>query len=136
MEYVNFNDSSIPIGKRKQAFVKWAMSNGTSLRRAQTIANRKFGFERKGKYLVKLINADCMDLSSFRDFTWEDACRIDFRKAESVVICCDVYYAPFEAIKGFFSEYTLFGNLPDSFDDADNWAKENGYQVIERILLS
>ena len=52
MEYVNFNDERIPIGKRKVAYVKWAMSKGTSKIQAQKQANTKFGFEKKGKLLV------------------------------------------------------------------------------------
>jgi hypothetical protein len=47
MKYVNFNDKSLPIGKRKQAYVKWAVSQGTELKDAQRQANRKFGFEQK-----------------------------------------------------------------------------------------
>lgn len=43
MKYIDFNDESIPVGKRKVAFVKWAMSKGTEKIEAQRIANKKFG---------------------------------------------------------------------------------------------
>ena len=46
-KYVNFNDKSVPIGKRKQAYIKWAVSKGTELTTAKKQANTKFGFERK-----------------------------------------------------------------------------------------
>lgn len=46
-KYVNFNDESLPIGKRKQAYVKWAVSQGTKLDAAKRQANKKFGFEKK-----------------------------------------------------------------------------------------
>ena len=44
MKYVDFNDASLSIGKRKQAYVKYAVSKGTSLIVAQRQANRKFGY--------------------------------------------------------------------------------------------
>jgi len=47
MEYVDFNDSSVPLGKRKVAYVKWAMSKGTEKIKAQRQANKKFGYENK-----------------------------------------------------------------------------------------
>jgi len=47
MKYVDFNDESIPIGKRKVAYVKFAMSKGTSQVSARTQANKKFGWEEK-----------------------------------------------------------------------------------------
>ena len=43
MKFVDFNDTSIPIGQRKVAYVKWAVSKGTDLIRAKKQANRKFG---------------------------------------------------------------------------------------------
>lgn len=44
MAYIDFNDSSIPLGKRKQAFVKWLMQRqGLSLREARIACSRKFG---------------------------------------------------------------------------------------------
>ena len=45
MNYVDFNDNKIPIGKRKQAYIKFAIKNGTDLRQAKIQANKKFGFE-------------------------------------------------------------------------------------------
>ena len=47
MEFINFNDDSLPIGKRKQAYVKWAVSKGTDIVSAKKQANKKFGFEKK-----------------------------------------------------------------------------------------
>lgn len=47
MKYIDFNDSSLPLGKRKVAYVKWAVSKGTELIKAKTQANRKFGYEIK-----------------------------------------------------------------------------------------
>jgi hypothetical protein len=52
MKYVDFNDSNLPIGKRKVAYVKWAISKGTDRLSAMSQANRKFGFEQKGKKVV------------------------------------------------------------------------------------
>jgi len=47
MKYIDFNDASLPIGKRKQAYVKWAISKGTDPLKAKIQANKKFGFEKK-----------------------------------------------------------------------------------------
>lgn len=47
MSFIDFNDNSIPIGKRKQAYVKWAVKNGTDITKAKRQANKKFGFEQK-----------------------------------------------------------------------------------------
>jgi len=44
MTFIDFNDTSIPVGKRKVAYVKWAMSKGTKKIQAQRQANRKFGY--------------------------------------------------------------------------------------------
>ena len=46
MKFIDFNDTSIPTGKRKQAYVKYAVSKGTSLLEAQRQANKKFGYTR------------------------------------------------------------------------------------------
>jgi hypothetical protein len=43
-KFINWNDTSIPIGVRKVSYVKWAVSKGTSLIKAKTQANKKFGF--------------------------------------------------------------------------------------------
>ena len=47
MKYVDFNNKSIPVGKRKVAYVKFAMSKGMEKIKAQRIANKEFGFELK-----------------------------------------------------------------------------------------
>jgi hypothetical protein len=46
-KFVDFNDEKLSIGKRKQAYVKWAVSKGTSIQSAKRQANKKFGFEMK-----------------------------------------------------------------------------------------
>ena len=46
-KFIDFNDSKIPIGKRKVAYVKWAISKGTDKIEAMRQANNKFGFEQK-----------------------------------------------------------------------------------------
>jgi len=44
MAFVDFNDPSIPLGKRKTAFVKWLMQRYRySLSEARIQAHRKFG---------------------------------------------------------------------------------------------
>ena len=43
MEFIDFNNTSIPIGQRKVAYVKWAVSKGTDLIKAKKQANKKFG---------------------------------------------------------------------------------------------
>ena len=47
MKYIDFNDESLPIGKRKQAYIKFAVSKGTDIVSAKRQANKKFGFEKK-----------------------------------------------------------------------------------------
>jgi len=47
MKYINFNDETLPIGKRKQAYIKWAVGKGTDINLAKKQANKKFGFEKK-----------------------------------------------------------------------------------------
>ena len=44
---MNFNDEKIPAGQRKQAYVKYALSKGTSMIEAKRQANKKFGFEKQ-----------------------------------------------------------------------------------------
>ena len=129
--YINWNNEKIPIGKRKVAYVKYLVSKGIPLINAQKSANKKFGFERKGKYLVLLGNAEEMDRPSMWNFTWEQASCIDCKRAESVIIVCDSLYAPFDIVKGgLISVNTMFGNLPPSnWEKAKEWAKEHGYKV-------
>ena len=42
MKYIDFNDESLPIGKRKQAYIKFAVSKGTDIVSAKRQANKKF----------------------------------------------------------------------------------------------
>lgn len=60
--YIDFNDDTIPIGKRKQAYVKWAVSKGTSLKKAKIQANKKFGFKKTDKKLLII----CVDYGRFQ----------------------------------------------------------------------
>ena len=129
MEYIDFNDEKIPIGKRKMAYVKWAMSKGTTEKKARMQANKKFGFERKGKVLVYMHDADCMDCASMRSVPWDRACGIDARKLESAIVVPDSVYASFEMCEGMFSAKSILGSFPKTgdYDGAKIWAKRNGY---------
>lgn len=48
MKYINFNDETIPIGKRKQAYVKWAVSKGTDIDSSQLYHFRFLSFIKSG----------------------------------------------------------------------------------------
>ena len=65
MAYIDFNDESQPIGKRKQAYVRWAISKGTKLIDAQKQANEKFGFEKREGLLMLVTNYGRMHQYSF-----------------------------------------------------------------------
>jgi len=42
-EYISFKDTSVPLGKRKQLYVKWLMQKkGYSLDKAKLACSRKF----------------------------------------------------------------------------------------------
>ena len=136
MQYVDFNDQRIPIGKRKVAFIKWAVHNGTPLERAQRIANRKFGFERKGKYIVRVGNAGDIDLPSMRRVSWADIVGLDPRRCESIIVLPSDTYAPFELCNGSIlsekqaKEYARRFIERDPYpewENAEAWAKRNGY---------
>jgi len=133
---VNWDDERIPLGKRKNTYIRYLLSQGIPLINAQKSANKKFGFERKGKYLVLLGNAYYMDYPSFKGFSWEDASGIDCKRAESVIIVSDTTYAPFDIVKGgLLSANTMFGNLPPmGWDGAKEWAKKHGYKVSTQYL--
>jgi len=47
--FIHPNDRSIPIGKRKVAFVKWMMKQGKSLDDAKLICHHKFWREEHGR---------------------------------------------------------------------------------------
>ncbi len=49
MDYVDITDESIPLGKRKQAFVKWLMHKGRSLDDSKLICYKKFYHEIKAE---------------------------------------------------------------------------------------
>jgi hypothetical protein len=43
-EHIDWNDESVPLGKRKVAFVKWLMQvRKVPMIQAKAMANRKFG---------------------------------------------------------------------------------------------
>jgi hypothetical protein len=65
MKYIDFNDPKIPIGKRKQAYVKWAISKGTDPIKAKKQANDKFGFEQKEGLLAIVWDNGRMHQRSF-----------------------------------------------------------------------
>lgn len=55
-KYIDFNDEKLSLGKRKVAFVKWAMMKGTEKIKAQKIANKKFGWETRCAGCGKMVN--------------------------------------------------------------------------------
>ena len=65
MAFIDFNDETIPVGKRKVAYVKYAMRNGTSEMIARRQANKKFGFEIKENYLLIIIVAGSFSWSRY-----------------------------------------------------------------------
>lgn len=137
MTYIDFNDPKVPLGKRKVAYVKWAMSKGTSEKQARIQANKKFGFVRKGKWIARIGNADCMDLPSFRDFTWADAaCGAgcpDPRRCESVIIVCDCTYSSFDICDGFDIVPRTWIDTPrrdlPTWENCEEWARVHGYKL-------
>jgi hypothetical protein len=81
MKYIDFNDSSLPIGKRKQAYIKFAVSKGTDILIAKRQANKKFGFEKKLGIFAIVTDYGRMSQNSFRIQEIFDG--IDLRKYES-----------------------------------------------------
>jgi hypothetical protein len=49
MGFVNFKDPKVPLGKRKQAFVKWRISCGDSIGEAKLFCGRYFYHEIKSE---------------------------------------------------------------------------------------
>lgn len=88
-EYIDFNDESIPLGKRKQAFVRWAIHKGTEPIEAKRIANKKFGFERKGELVILVMDFGRMHQNSFRLSEVYDEYRFEARHYEHVSIGYD-----------------------------------------------
>lgn len=130
MKFVDFNDDRIPIGKRKVAYVKWAMMKGTPEKKAKELANKKFGWERHGKYLVFIYNCEDLRLPSMRGLTWEDASCIDCQKAESVIVVPDDR-PPMEIAKG-----KLPAGFPEEHGLITIWAYDHGYKVSKQYLCS
>lgn len=135
MEYINFNDPKVPIGKRKQAYVKYAVSRGTSLEEAKRQANKKFGFERTEKWIALIGNAGDMDLPSMRGYSWADAARdagVPVHRCKSCIIVCDGVYSPFDICDGFDiipNTWKHFGRSLPHWNDYKAWAEKNGYKV-------
>ena len=134
-EFIDFNDESIPVGKRKVAYVKWAMSKGTPEKLARTWANRKFGWERRGKWLVFIGNCEDLHLHQFRGYTWEEACCVNINMAESVIVWPDDRPC-FELVpcrdacnlsQPFFDR--VQAGIIKTFGQAEEWAKEHGYKT-------
>ncbi len=116
MKYINFNNDKLPIGKRKQAYVKWVVSQGTDIIEAKRQANKKFGFEKKVGIFA--IVTDWSGRIGQRSFT---------------------------GIQEIFSGYDLRKyekcNWAETGDDAEilkikKEAKEKGWDVIEVSLHS
>ena len=128
MKFVDFNDERIPIGKRKVAYVKYAMAHGTSEKAARMQANRKFGFERKGKYLVFVGNTTDLRLPSLQGLTWDEISCIDSKRAESVIIVTDQGGA-FDIV-GRLSPNPVLCNLPEKcgIEGLKAYAEANGYK--------
>ena len=53
-KFVDFNDPSIPVGKRKVAYVRYAMMHGTPLETAKLQAARKFKVRETGMVAPKM----------------------------------------------------------------------------------
>lgn len=67
-KYIDFNDNKISIGKRKQAYVKWAISKGTDEIIAKRQANIKFKFEQKEGILAVVTDMGGM----FERYQWDE----------------------------------------------------------------
>jgi hypothetical protein len=80
--FVNFNDESLPIGKRKQAYIRWAVSKGTDLQDAKKQANKKFGFEQKPGILAIVTDYGRANQKSFTGSV-EVFAGIDLRKYQT-----------------------------------------------------
>ena len=81
MEYVNFKDEKIPLGKRKVAYIKWLLKKGYSMYESKVRANKKFGFAKKAGVLLLWHDPDNVSSKSYfqhRDY-WTG---IDKRKYE------------------------------------------------------
>lgn len=112
MGYVDFNDESIPVGKRKQAFVRWAISRGTDPIKAKQIANKKFGFEQKGELVILVMDFWRMHQNSFHISEVYDEYRYEARHFKNVSISYD------------------FVNETD-IDKVRKWAKEHTTQDVK-----
>ena len=87
MAFIDFNDNSISLGKRKVAYVSFLMKKGKTLIAAQKAANKKFGFEVKPKTLVLLIYNPYMVTRTLcggkNTFSWCDYTKKDVNKYQS-----------------------------------------------------
>lgn len=101
MKYVDFNDETIPIGKRKVAFVKWAISQGTDPDKAKRIANKKFGFEQRGELVILVVDYGRMHQNSFDISQVYAEYRYISRRYEVVSIGYDFVNSTTEAAREF-----------------------------------
>lgn len=106
-KYIDFNDKSIPIGKRKQAFVRWAISQGTDEIKAKRIANKKFGFEQKGELVILVMDFARMHQNSFRISEVYDSYRYEARHYKDVKIAYDfVNYVNVDEVREWAKEHS------------------------------
>ena len=110
MKYIDFNDEKIPIGKRKSAFVKWAMSQGTDPMKAKKIANKKFGFEQRGELVILVVDYGRMHQNSFDISQVFDEYRYESRHYKSVRIGYDFMDSTTEAAR----EFALKNTTPET----------------------
>lgn len=95
MKFVDFNDESLPLGKRKVAYVKWAVSKGTTLIVAQRQANKKFGYSETSN-----IHKNCR-VCSERYKLWDNGvCERCIRKHQLNSPMLDAYYQQLRETKG------------------------------------
>jgi hypothetical protein len=111
MTYINFNDDKLPIGKRKQAYVKWAVSKGTDLIDAQRQANKKFGFEQKPGILAVVTDYGHLGQASFNEYNsiWGNV-----------------------NLKKYIDHKWILTNemMPEEVENVVDKAKSNGWEII------
>jgi hypothetical protein len=108
-KFVDFNDSSLPIGVRKKAYVSWVIKKGAAPIDAKRQANKKFGFEKKPGIFA--ICNDCGRCDQF-SFTGKDEifANHDLRKYEAF-------------------DYRINPN-EDDVKNIRHFCKENGWNLI------
>ena len=100
--FINFNDESIPIGKRKQAYARWAISKGTPEIQAKRQANDKFEFEKKEKVFFVISDNGRVHQNSFNGVTdelWQNHINVEKYKDWGYVIIEDGLYKGEDSIE-------------------------------------